>query len=98
MITDEFMMQMLSTIKPYCVVILKAGPNRALAGVEPVIWEHARSNFALRKQGLLSIVCPINDDSDICGISVFNADVEEVTRIMDQDPAILGRNPWIQSP
>ena len=27
-ITDEFMRQMMSTTKNYCVVILKAGPNR----------------------------------------------------------------------
>ncbi len=35
-ITDEFMRQMMSTTKNYCVVILKAGPNRD-ALVIPVV-------------------------------------------------------------
>ena len=43
-ITDEFMRQMISRTRNYCVVILKAGPNRSKPGVEKIIWEHGRRN------------------------------------------------------
>lgn len=87
-ITDEFMQQMLSTTRKYCLVILKAGPNKHMHGAEKIIWEHGRRNFALRADGILSIVCPISDVSNIAGIAIFNAEVEEVKKIMDEDPAV----------
>jgi hypothetical protein len=87
-ITDEFMRQMISQTKNYCIVILKAGPNRNKAGVERIIWEHGRRNFKLRADGLLSIVCPVSDGSDVSGIGIFNADLDEVKSIMDEDPGV----------
>ena len=87
-ITDEFMQQMISRTRNYCVVILKAGPNRNKPGVEKIIWEHARRNFALRAEGLLSIVCPVADGSDVSGVGIFNAGIDEVKSIMDEDPAV----------
>ena len=87
-ITDEFMRQMISRTRNYCVVILKAGPNRNKPGVEKIIWEHGRRNFALRAEGLLSIVCPVSDGSDVSGVGIFNADIDEVKSIMDEDPAV----------
>ena len=88
MISDEFMRQILSTTRKYSVVILKAGPKRKEEGVEKIVWEHVRRNFALREEGKLSIVCPISDGSDVTGIGIFNADVEEVKQIMDEDPGV----------
>ena len=87
-ITDEFMRQMISRTKNYRIVILKAGPNRSKAGVEKIIWEHGRRNFALREEGLLSIVCPVSDGSNVSGIGIFNATIDEVKRIMDEDPGV----------
>jgi hypothetical protein len=87
-ITDEFMQQMISRTKDYCIVILKAGPNRSKTGVEKIIWEHARRNFALRKEGLLSIVCPVSDGSNVSGIGIFNATIDDVKKIMDEDPGV----------
>ncbi len=87
-ITDEFMQQMMSITKKYCIVILKAGPNKNEDGVEKIIWEHGRRNFALRADGVLSIICPISDGSNVNGIGIFNADVEEVKKIMDEDPGV----------
>jgi len=87
-ITDDFMTQMLSRARDYSIVILKAGPNRSRPGAEKIIWEHARRNFLLRAQGLLPIVCPISDGSDLAGIGIFNANIEETKSIMDQDPAL----------
>jgi len=87
-ITDDYMREMLTKARTYCVVILKTGPNRSQPGVEQIIWEHGRRNFALRADGLLSIVCPISDGSDVSGIGIFNATVEETQKIMDDDPGV----------
>ena len=87
-ITDDYMQQMMGKIKEYTLVILKAGPNRHKNGVETVIWEHARRNFTLRDDGVLSIVCPIADGSDVSGIGIFNANNDRVREIMDDDPAV----------
>ncbi len=77
-ITDEYMQQMLPTTKTYSVVILKSGSKRNEPGVEKIIWEHARNNFSLRADGLLSIVCPVGDGTDVCGVGIFNATPDEV--------------------
>ena len=87
-ITDELMRQRISATRNYCLVILKAGPKKNEEGAEKIIWEHGRRNFALRADGVLSIVCPISDGSNVSGIGIFNAPVEEVKKIMDEDPAV----------
>ena len=87
-ISDEFMKQMMSTTKSYSIVILKAGPKGHAPGVEHIVWEHGRRNFALREEGVLSIVCPVTDDSDVRGVGIFNADPEEVRKIMHEDPGV----------
>jgi hypothetical protein len=87
-ITDEFMREMISKTKPYCIVILKAGPNKQAPGADKIIWEHGRRNFALRAEGVLLIVCPVNDGSDVSGIGIFNATAEEARQIMDDDPGV----------
>ena len=87
-ITDDFMKQMMTTTRSYCILILKAGPNKQMEGVDRIIWEHGRRNFALRADGLLSIVCPVSDGSDVSGIGIFNASAEEVRKIMDEDPGV----------
>ena len=88
-VTDEMMRQMMSTTRNYCTVILKAGPNKKMDGVEKIIWEHGRRNFELRASGVLSIVCPVNDGSDVSGIGIFNASVES-----GKD---YGRRSWCES-
>ena len=82
-INDEVMRQMLTTSRNYSIVILKAGPNKSVDGVEKIIWEHGRRNLELRADGLLSIVCPVPDESDLSGVGIFNASIEEVKKIMD---------------
>lgn len=87
-ITDEMMREMLPKAKEYCVSILKTGPNYRMDGADKIIWEHGRRNFSLRADGLLSIVCPVPDDSEVCGVGIFNADVDEVRKVMDADPGV----------
>jgi nicotinamide riboside kinase len=87
-ITDKFMQQMLARSKDYSIVILKAGPHWNDEGARKIAWEHGRRNFALRADGLLPIVCRVTDDSDVAGVGIFNAGVEETKKIMDQDPGV----------
>lgn len=87
-ISDDFMRDMLAKSQTYTVVFLKATSRQRTPEVDAIIWEHGRRNFALRADGVLSIVCPVVDDSEWAGIGIFNATVEEVARIMEDDPGV----------
>ncbi len=87
-ITDEYMREMLPKAKDYSIVILRATPKRSEPGADKIVWEHGRRNFSLRADGLLAIVCPINDESSVRGVSIFNANLEETRTLMDEDPAV----------
>ncbi|HEY9167530.1 MAG TPA: hypothetical protein VIS48_15360 [Candidatus Kryptonia bacterium] len=87
-ITDEYMKKRLSLTRTYCLCILKSTPKRNEAGVDKIVWEHGRRNFSLLAEGILPIVCPVADGSDVSGIGIFDRPVEEVRRIMDGDPAV----------
>lgn len=34
------------------------------------------------------IVCPVFDESNVSGVGIFNAEIDEVKSIMDEDPAV----------
>ena len=87
-ITDEYMKEMISKTKEYTVVILKATEKIKEPGNEKIIWEHGRRNFQLREEGILSVVCPIRDESAINGVGIFNGSPDEVKKIMDGDPGV----------
>jgi hypothetical protein len=87
-ITDEYMYQMLPKTKEYCIVLLKPGPAADQPEVKKIMWEHGRRNFALRADGLLSIVCPVTVEGDLNGLGIFNASIDETKKIMDGDPAV----------
>jgi len=87
-VSDEFMRQMMAQSKEYSVVILKRTLKRDEPGSDKLVWEHARRNFTLHANGLLPIVCPVTDGSEISSMGVFNASVEETRKIMDEDPGV----------
>ena len=87
-ITDEFMQQMLLQTKNYTLMVLKFGPNTQREDLQQILWEHARNNFKLRAEGLLSIVCPAAVQKEIAGIGIFNADEETVHSLLKDDVAI----------
>jgi hypothetical protein len=87
-ITDEFMRDMMARTKTYTMVLLKTAPGYFQPGADAIIWEHGRRQFALRADGVLSIVCPVADDSDLAGVNIFDASAEEVALLMDDDPAV----------
>jgi hypothetical protein len=87
-ITDEQMRAGLTETKAYSIVILKVGPNRHMEGADSIVWEHGRRNFSLRADGLMPIVCPVMDGSDVSGVGIFNLGPEETSKIMDEDPGV----------
>jgi hypothetical protein len=86
--TDEQMREVMAKTKPYAVVILRNGPQRYLTNAPEIIWEHGRRNLELRAAERISIVCPVTDESDVCGLCIFNADLDDTKRIMDGDPGV----------
>jgi hypothetical protein len=87
-ISDETMRQGLASTRSYTIAILKRGPAYDPPHSDPIIWEHGRRNYALRAAGLLSVVCPIADDTPVAGVGIFNTDPAGVQRIMQGDPAV----------
>lgn len=87
-ITDDYMKMMLAQARPYTIVLLKVTDSFTNADSPQIVWEHGRRNFVLRSQGILSIVCPINDDSELAGLYVFNTDPDEASRLLREDPGV----------
>jgi hypothetical protein len=86
--TDEEMNALLPTARPYSVMILRQVPQFGGEASREIIWEHGRRNFGLRDDGVLAVVLPVGDGSDVCGIGVFTATVEETVAIMNDDPGV----------
>jgi hypothetical protein len=42
----------------------------------------------MRADGLLSIVCPVGDGTEVCGVAIFNLGPEETSKIMEDDPGV----------
>jgi len=87
-ITDEMMRERIAQTKSYTVVILRKTAKYGEPGTDKIIWEHGRRNFQLREEGLLPIVCPVRDESDVSGVGIFTATPEEVKKIYDEDPGV----------
>lgn len=87
-ITNEFMGEMLKKSKPYTVVILKRGPKHSDPSSGPIVWEHARRNFEMHEAGKLAVVLPVRDESEVVGLGIFDASVEETKALMDGDPGV----------
>ena len=88
LITDEYIKEKHTELKDYTIVLIKPTSKRKEAGADAVILEHARKNFSLREDGVLSIVCPVFGDYNLSGLYIFNVIVEEARKIMDDDPAV----------
>jgi hypothetical protein len=78
----------LAATREFTIAILKKGPGYDPPRTDPIIWEHGRRNFALRASGVLPIVCPIRDQTDMAGVSIFDADPVTVAHMLSGDPAV----------
>ena len=93
-VTDDMLKESLARALPYTLIILTAGPGFSPAGpgrdpvIAQIIWEHGKRNMRLREAGLLAVVCPVADGTNVTGIGVFAAAPGEVDRIYSQDPAV----------
>jgi hypothetical protein len=87
-ITDDYMKARLSETKPFTAIILKKGLAFHKPDSRSVIWEHGRRNLLLKSKGLLPIVCPVNDGTEVAGIGLFTTDEEETKLILEEDPAV----------
>src|SRR5262245_5668281 len=93
-VTDAMLRDALRATRPYTVCILKAGPRFQEPGpareswLADLVWEHGKRNYALYLAGLLRVVCPVGDGSGTTGVAIFDADPEDVGRIMRQDPGV----------
>jgi hypothetical protein len=87
-ITDDDMRALLTKARNYTVVLLHAAADLSTDEARAVIWEHGRRNMALRAAGKLAIVCPVTDDTDLCGIGIFTDDAPTTADLLDGDPCI----------
>lgn len=87
-LSDEQFRQLRATARPYTAVILHPGPNRHTAGADAIVYQHGMRNARLHLDGTLPIVCPTADASDFSGLGVFDGTPDQVTSIMDADPAV----------
>ena len=87
-ITDDMMRERIAQTKSYTVVILRKTTKYGEPDTDKIIWEHGRRNFQLREEGLLPIVCPVRDESDVSGVGIFTATPEEVKKLYDEDPGV----------
>jgi hypothetical protein len=87
-ITDDYMRESMGKTKPFTIVILHRTPKYKEPGMDKIVWEHGRRNFELRQEGKLCIVCPIRDETDVCGVGIFSTDSAETKSIMDGDPGV----------
>ena len=88
-VADDEMRAGLATTREFALAILRQGPAYHDEAARPIVWEHGRRNFGLRADGVLNVVCPVLDDSDVCGIGIFDASVAEVEAVMAGDPGVL---------
>jgi hypothetical protein len=87
-ISDQYMREHMAKARSYALVLLSAGERYGKDGSDAIVFEHGRRNFALRAEGLLSIVCPVTDDSSLCGIGIFNMTVDGARQLMEDDPGV----------
>ena len=89
MITDAFMRESLKGFRAYTLVVLHGTTARNAEGADKVVWEHGRRLFELKREGIVDIVCPVDEDSSgISGICILSVDTAKTRQIMDADPAV----------
>lgn len=88
MISDDTMRQRLASTSTYTTVLLRATATCVRPEVDPIVREHGRWNMARAEAGLLAIVRPVTDHTDLAGIAVFAATPDGTREIMDDDPGV----------
>ena len=93
-LSDDEFLALRATVRPFTVCILRRGPNFEPPGPDPttgvtrIIWQHGKRNTALRLAGLMPIICPVSDGTEVKGVCIMDATPEVADRIMAGDPAV----------
>jgi hypothetical protein len=92
-ISDAQMAARLERVRPYVMVLLKAGPAYVPPDTRPpeqaaIVKEHGRRNMALRDEGKMAMVGPVHQARPIMGICIMTIDETQTRAIMDADPAV----------
>jgi uncharacterized protein YndB with AHSA1/START domain len=87
-ITDEDMRKRLAGTATYTAVLLRRTEKYARPAAAPIVREHGRRNMALAEAGVLPVVLPAADDTDLAGVGIFAATAEETQALMDDDPGV----------
>lgn len=87
-VSDATMRARLATASRYTAIVLTTTDKFVRPAVDTIVWEHGRRNMALADAGLLAVVLPVTDDSDIAGIGVFTTSDSETREIMADDPGV----------
>jgi uncharacterized protein YciI len=86
-VTDEEIQALAATAKPYSLVLLQWGPERAMDGADAVELEHQRRMVSLRAEGVIAILCPVASDT-LAGVAIMTVSAEEAEAIMAGDPCV----------
>lgn len=86
-VTDEQVQELAATAKPYSLVLLHWGPERAMDGADAVEREHQRRMVSLRADGVIAILCPVVSDV-VAGAAIMTVPAEEAAEIMAGDPCV----------
>jgi uncharacterized protein YndB with AHSA1/START domain len=87
-ISDDTMRARLAGAASYTAILLHTTDTFVRPAVDPIVWEHGRRNMALAQAGLLAVVLPVTDDTDLAGIGIFTATPDDTRTIMDDDPGV----------
>jgi hypothetical protein len=86
-VTDEEVRQLAETARSYSLALLRWGPARYQDGADETEKAHQRRLVALRREGIIAILCPVASDT-ICGIAILTVPPEEANEIMSGDPCV----------
>lgn len=87
-VSDDTMRTRLAGASVYTTILLRATEKCVRPAVDAIIWEHGRRNMSLVEAGLLAVVLPVTDNTELAGIGVFAATPVDVQAIMDDDPGV----------
>lgn len=86
--SDDAMRARIAAAHSYTLVLLSAGAHYRSEDARSIIWEHGRRNMRLADAGVMPIVCPVRDDTPLCGIAIMATTPERAADIMDGDPGV----------
>jgi hypothetical protein len=89
-VTDEQIRAPAGTAKPYSLVLLRWGPERAVDGADAIELEHQRRMVSLRADGVIAVLCPVASDT-LAGIAIMTVPPEQAADIMAGDPSVRAR-------